>query len=257
LKPVLNGCYASDTEIMKTSQAALVGLVVLVLIVGGAYYLFIKKLPTMSSVVPETASSSSPGSSSTETSIPGMSEYTDSTYGFTFWYPSALQITQTSLNDSTDFPGGVEVQSLQVGSQGGTVIHVVNSATDTITDEPSNHASPIAQTEYFYDRLTNTWMEAFPQGNSNGGSDATTTANISQTTISGLFMLPSGLRFDATIIPLSTTRFLVINDGGGSSFTSELAKTVAEVGSSINPSEQVTAVQAEMTAYKESITKNI
>ncbi len=82
----------------------------------------------------------------------GMSEYTDPTYGFTFWYPTALQIAATTTQDATeDFPGGIAVETVQVGSLGGTSIIVVNSPTATITDEPSNHASPIAQTKYFYD----------------------------------------------------------------------------------------------------------
>ena len=67
-----------------------------------------------------------------------------------------------------------------------------------------------------------------------GGSAATTTANVSKTTISGLVMLPSGRRFDTTIIPVSATQFLVIGDGGGSSFTPQLAETVAQAGASVD-----------------------
>ncbi len=179
----------------------------------------------------------------------GTSEYTDSTYHFSFWYPSALQITATTTEDETGFPGGVVVETLQIGSMGGTSIVVVDSITHTITDEPSNHASPIAQTKYFYDSASGQWMVAFPQGITNGNSSATTTANVSKTTISGLVMLPSGRRFDTTIIPLSTARFLVISDGGGSSFTSQLAQTVAQTGASIDTSTQAAALQAEAAAY--------
>jgi hypothetical protein len=92
-------------------------------------------------------------------------------------------------------------------------------------------------------------MVSFPQGPNGSGSGATTTANISKTTISGLFMLPSGKRFDTTIIPLSTTQFLVISDGGGSSFTSELAQTVAQNGVSVDARVETAALQAEAAAY--------
>jgi hypothetical protein len=62
-------------------------------------------------------------------------------------------------------------------------------------------------------------------------------------------MLPSGRRFDTTIIPLSTTRFLVIGDGGGSSFTPQLAETVAQTGAAVNVSAETDALQTEATAY--------
>ena len=99
----------------------------------------------------------------------GMSQYIDSTYGFSFWYPSALQIITSNTQDSTSFPDGVAVETLQVGSMGGTSVIVVNSPTSTITDEPANHASPISQTEYFYDNTSKKWMVAYPQGKDTGG----------------------------------------------------------------------------------------
>ena len=178
----------------------------------------------------------------------GMSQYIDSTYNFSFWYPSALQITSITTQDSTSFPGGVAVETLQVGSMGGTSIVVVNSQASTITDEPANHASPIAQTEYFYDSTSKQWMVAYPQGKDTGGSGAPVAADVSKTTISGLIMFPSGKRFDTTIIPLSMTRFLVISDGGGSSFTGQLAETVVQKDAPVNTSKQAAALQAEATA---------
>ena len=81
----------------------------------------------------------------------GMSQYTDPTYGFSFWYPGALPVIATTANNSSEFPGKTAVEMLQVGPAGGVTIYVVNSPTSTITDEPAGHASPIAQTQYFYD----------------------------------------------------------------------------------------------------------
>jgi hypothetical protein len=178
-----------------------------------------------------------------------VSQYVDSAYGFSFWYPNALQVIVTSTSDSTDFPGGVAVETLQIGPTGGVTIYVVNSPTSNITDEPANHASPIAQTQYFYDSASGQWMVDYPQGTNGEGSAATTTANVSKTTISGLVMLPSGRRFDTTIVPLNTTRFLIVSDGGGSSFTPQLAETVAQTGASVNTSAQAAALHAEATAY--------
>jgi hypothetical protein len=180
----------------------------------------------------------------------GLSQYTDPTYGFSFWYPSALKVSLTTTNDSKSFPGGVAVETLLVGEMGSTSVVVVNSSASTITDEPDGHASPISQTKYSYDTTSNQWMISYPEGTPTGQGSATPTpADISKTTISGLYMLPSGKRFDTTIVPLSTTQFLVISDGGGSSFTSELAKTISQNGASIDAEVEATALQAEATAY--------
>ncbi len=207
------------------------------------YILFLQKSPTQT--VPPTITSTSTAPSETY----GMSEYTDPTYGFSFWYPSALQVTATTTNNNSDFPGGIAVEMVQVGPMGGVTIYVVDSPTSNITDEPVNHASPIAQTQYFYDNASGQWMMGYPQGENGGGSAATTTANVSKTTISGLVMLPSGRRFDTTIIPLSTTRFLVIGDDGGSSFSSLLTQRVGQMGASVDVSFEASALQAEATAY--------
>jgi hypothetical protein len=220
-------------------------LVIIIVVIAGicGYVLFSQKAPT------QTAPSTVTSTSTMPSEAYGMSQYVDPTYGFSFWYPSALQLTTTTANNSTDFPGGVAVETLQVGPAGGVTIYVVNSTTSHITDEPANHASPIAQTQYFYDSTSGRWMVDYPQGTNGGGSTATTTANVSKTTISGLVMLPSGRRFDTTIIPLSTTRFLVIGDGGGSSFTPQLAETITQTGASVNASAQAAALQTEATAY--------
>jgi PKD repeat protein len=228
---------------MKPKWIVLIIIVVVVIAGICGYVLFSPKAPTKTTPPTATSTGTAPGETY------GMSQYVDPAYGFSFWYPSALSVTATSTNDSAGFPGGVAVETLQVGPAGGITIHVLNSTSSTITDEPANHASPITQTQYFYDSASGKWMVDYPQGTNGGSSAATTTANVSKTTISGLVMLPSGRRFDTTIVPLSTTRFLVIGDGGGSSFTSQLAETVAQTGASVNASAQAAALQAEATAY--------
>ncbi|HEY5220869.1 MAG TPA: PKD domain-containing protein [Candidatus Paceibacterota bacterium] len=234
---------------MKTKWIVIIVIVVVIAGILG-YVLWAPKTPTQTALPTTTSTSTTPSETY------GMSQYTDPTYGFSFWYPSALLITTTTTNDSTDFPGGVAVETVQVGPTGGIAMYVVNSTSSMITDEPANHASPIAQTQYFYDSASGRWMVDYPQGTNGGGSAATTTANASKTTISGLVMLPSGRRFDTTIIPLSTTQFLVIGDGGGSSFTPQLAETVAEAGASINASTETGALQTEATAYDPNSTQN-
>ena len=179
----------------------------------------------------------------------GMRQYVDSKYHFSFWYPRAVQVTATTGQDRRSFPGGINVKTLAVGEPGGISVSVVVSPKQTITDEPNGHAAPIGQTKYFYDAKSKRWMVAFPEGNSLVGEGAAKPANVTEKTIGGLPMLPSGARFDATIIPLSTTLLLVVKDGGGSGFTKQLAKTVTPAGARVNLSTQSAALNAEADAY--------
>jgi hypothetical protein len=236
-----------NTSDMTTFGRWVVGIIVVIIIaIGILAFTATNKTPAPSTGSTATTTTTAPANTY------GMSEYTDPTYGFSFWYPSALTVTASTTNDTQSFPGGVAVETIQVGPAGGVSIEVVNSPNSTITDEPSNHASPIGQTKYFYDDSSNAWMVAYPDSAAAGDARATTTADTSKTTIGDVPMLPSGRRFDTTILPLSTTQFLVIGDGGGSSFTSQLAQTVTQSSSPVDPAAQATALQAEATAYNNS-----
>jgi hypothetical protein len=178
-----------------------------------------------------------------------VSRYVDAKYRFSFWYPSALRVTVAAADDAASFPGGVVVETLQV-SAGGISLYVVNSPQSTITDEPNGHAAPIPQTKYFFDASSQRWMVAYPEGTDGGGNSAPAPADVSKTTVGGLPMLPSSARFDTTIIPLSTTQFVVVQDGGGSAFTNELARTVAAAGAHVDAKALSAALRAEALGYE-------
>jgi hypothetical protein len=178
-----------------------------------------------------------------------MRHYVDAKYHFSFWYPAALPITVAAANDDARFPGGVTVETVQVAA-GDISLYVVNSPQSTITDEPNGHAAPIPQTKYFYDAASQRWMVAYPEGTDGGGNGAPAPADVSKTTIGGEPMLPSGARFDTTIIPLSTTQFVVVQDGGGSEFTNQLARTVAVAGARVEAAALSDALRAEALGYE-------
>ena len=161
-------------------------------------------------------------------------------------------ITVAAANDDARFPGGVVVETLQIGPPGGISLYVVNSPQSTITDEPNGHAAPIPQTRYFYDASSQRWMVTYPEGTDGGGSGAPAPADVSKTTVGGQPMLPSGARFDTTIIPLSTTQFVVVQDGGGSAFTNELARTVAAAGAHVDAAALAAALRAEALGLRRS-----
>jgi hypothetical protein len=179
-----------------------------------------------------------------------MSRYVDAKYRFSFWHPSALRITVAAANDDARFPGGVTVETVQVGSPGGIALYVVNSPQSTITDEPNGHAAPIPQTRYFYDASPQRWMVAYPEGTDGGGGGSGAPADVSKTTIGSLPMLPGGARFDTTIIPLATTQFVVVQDGGGSEFTNQLARTIAAAGARVEAAALSAALRAEALGYE-------
>jgi hypothetical protein len=181
----------------------------------------------------------------------GMRLYIDARHGFSFWYPKDQAIGAASGgHDTESFPGGDMIETVHVGEDGDIVIRVVNSPKHTITDEPNGHAAPIPQTRYYYDEKSRQWMVAYPEGDADGKPSAPAPADVSRKTIGGLPMLGSGARFNTTIIPLSTTRFLVVQSGGGSTYTDELAKTVAPVRADVDPAAKAAALQAEAEAYK-------
>jgi len=178
-----------------------------------------------------------------------MSRYVDAKYRFSFWYPRPLPITAAAANDDKSFPGGVVVETVQI-SGGDISLYVVNSPQSTITDEPNGHAAPIPQTKYFYDASSQRWMVAYPEGTDGGGNGAPAPADVSKTTVGGQPMLPSSARFDTTIIPLSTTQFVVVQDGGGSEFTNQLARTIAAAGAHVDAAALSAALRAEAIAYE-------
>ena len=178
-----------------------------------------------------------------------MRQYVDEKYHFSFWYPAALPITAAASSDDKSFPGGIVVETLQI-SGGDISLYVVNSPQSTITDEPNGHAAPIPQTKYFYDAASQRWMVAYPEGTDGGGSGAPAPADVSKTTVGGQPMLPSSARFDTTIIPLSTTQCVVVQYGGGSAFTNELAYTVAAAGAHVDAKTLAAALRAEAIAYE-------
>jgi hypothetical protein len=180
----------------------------------------------------------------------GMTQFVDKNYGFSFWYPGSLKVTSTTSNDTASFPGGTLVESLQVGDPGGVVLHVVNSPQGAITDEPKGHAAPIPQTELFMDAAMQIWMLRYPEGDSAGKPVEPKAIDPSKKIIGGLPMVATGARFDTTIIPLSKTRFVVVQDGGGAAFTAELAATVATAGAKVSADVQAKSLQAEAAAFK-------
>jgi hypothetical protein len=186
-------------------------------------------------------------------SVAGMTEYTDSSFGYSFWYPSNWTVT-TPVNP----PFGVQLQGVTVVATLGLQpagqtypsiqIKEARSTTRSITD--TGGAGPIGPITFFFDPTTHLWMTT--SNIETGSTDITKPANISINTMGGLHMFGGTSRFDTTIIPLSADDFVVVDDGGGANATA-LAKTVVatdpSVATPVSTAGQTTTIQAEKEAY--------
>jgi hypothetical protein len=192
-----------------------------------------------------------------------MQEYTDAHFGFSFWYPDGWQVTTvTNPPFGAQIQNGTIVKKMSVGNASDTwaiVIEEVNSPTMTITD--TGGAGPFGPVTYYFDTSNKSWMKVTGE-ESAGVPVATTTANVSVSTMDGLSMFSGTSRFDTTIIPISTStsssgvNFLVISDGGTVNATT-LAKTVTatnpsaiiSVDTPVSVAEQTQIIQAEENAF--------
>jgi hypothetical protein len=207
-------------------------------------------------------------STSSSISVPGMNEYTDSDFGFSFWYPNGWEVEQTAISNPGVYVGGTVIKEFTVGAPDktpfdpGVVISEYSSPGATITDPLSCGAMGNcgATTRYYFDIGTHTWMVQYPDGYSGEGGSAipgtTKAADISANTMGGLHML-SGSSGD-TIVPLSAQNFLVVSNAQSQSVSvpdnqDYLVQTVVATDPSVATPEsiaqQTAAIQAEQSAY--------
>jgi hypothetical protein len=184
-----------------------------------------------------------------------MSKYTDSKFGFLFWYPSTWTVVVQSPIQRDSFRGGTFVEQLSVNNPHppsnsrygaiGTQISVFRSSDQSITElGATNSASPVgADMKYFLDSKTHAWMLTILRDDTGSFQLPTTMpANTriklfppgAQTkTMGGLPIFPGAARFGAdSIVPLSPSDFIVVTteDPDGSTNQNYLADTILGAG---------------------------
>jgi hypothetical protein len=205
-------------------------------------------------------------SAQSKVSVSGMSEYTDSGFGFSFWYPTSWKLTETPVTDPTGsgwFHGGTIVKELDLANpkaskidftKPGVIIQEFFSPTNSITElGQTKSASPVgADQSYFFDGKTHIWMYKILSSAADDGPPGTLPADVSNNTMGRLHIFDGAQRHGANcIVVLSPTKFLVIatKDPGGDSLHRDLAKTVIAVGSNaakrIDVQEQTSAIRKE------------
>ena len=208
--------------------------------------------------------------------IPGMSQYVDSNFGFSFWYPDSWQITiaHSTLDAGTTYgTGAVVLQTISAKDPRrpayGVSVNEVYSPGMSIYGDPLYDPSPLSSyVNYFFDPTNNSWLVATgrtPQGD----SPATTTADTSDTTMGGLPIFSGYLRSSQMrIIPLSPVDFLAIYDNYSEASdeapppANAFATFVSTIVSTRNTAapilldvaQQRAAIQSEQSAYVEART---
>jgi hypothetical protein len=213
----------------------LLGIIAVLIIGGGIYFYHTKNATPVSTSTAQTSvsaqtnvsttpatqtSNSAPANTSavsTNISVAGMKQYTDSTFGFSFWYPASMQVTKTqpqsnssSMYDNSTIVNGPNTQVLGVITAPEFTAYEVYSPNMSILS--SVDAGPVGSDydKYFFDTQTHTWMYA-SDGGPTGAAGGTTAADTSNNTMGGLHIFNGYTRFGyKVIIPLSAEDFLAI-----------------------------------------------
>lgn len=204
------------------------------------------------------------GGNAQPTSVPGMSKYTDSDFGFSFWYPSNAVVNQIAVQGSS--PAGQTIlKRLSITVLGVDLwIDEVTSSSGTFI-VPGGACGYCAPVNFYFDRTQGAWMKQYPQGV--GGADMLPgefnktklpqLADVSHNTMGGLHIFSTEQKENASIIPLSAAHFVEVGDysgrNPGSGIQSPLVQTIVAtdptVAIPVPTAQQITTIQAEASAY--------
>ncbi|MDP9052313.1 MAG: hypothetical protein M3O31_16570 [Acidobacteriota bacterium] len=171
-----------------------------------------------------------------------MRRFTDTDFGFSFWYPSDWKVTQKPVVDPTRggwFRGAKMVKEFEIHSPAtavdddqppGVVLQEIVAPKGLTELGQTESASPVGVDQrYFFDRRAHRWMYSQISDAPDGTPPSTYTAEIRQRTMGGLPVFWGAARHGAEqIVPLDGRHFLAIStmDPGGSDSHVYLAATV-------------------------------
>jgi hypothetical protein len=190
------------------------------------------------------------GGNSQPTSVLGMSEYTDTNFGFSFWYPSSWSVTQAAtVGGSLTTAPAKRLLVSAPGNQMGFDVFEVSAPNGIVV------ASDNCTETYSFSSSAGQWMQT------QSGCDSPTTtqaANVSANTMGGLHEFNAGGNVQGTtgtVLPLSATSFVDVETFGDENYGSQkyLADTIlatnANVATPLSTAQQTATIQAEANAY--------
>lgn len=195
-------------------------------------------------------------------SVPGMSEYTDADFGFSFWYPSGWNVmsTTTTIRSLTETSGDVTA-----GPQGSIVLKTLAVSNDAKTIYIEEIVSPMGiywadgcrycqESEYF-STSTHQWLHEIL---TNGGSQSDPSYKLITSIVQrdSMKFTMGGLPFlniytdenTAMTIALTTSEFIMGYPDAGSLLKTIVA-TDSPVATPVSAAQQIATIQAEKDAY--------
>lgn len=244
-------CYTNSMS-MKTIFYFLVGIIALIAVV--------RVINNPAPAIPSTTGQAT--TTPEQLSVSGMEKYTDTDFGFSFWYPDTWKVSTVNVSNKNLYQGGEIKDALTISNGTSTVtIEKVSSASSTLLDRTGVGACPVCSPmRYYFDAAKHAWMLEYPEGTSTSTNQkpVTQVADTTENTMGGLHMFPGSRRFHGNvIIPLSAHDFLVVTvDGGmatGFMNSQGLARTIVAadpaVGVPVSEEEQKKVIQEEKEAY--------
>jgi hypothetical protein len=153
-----------------------------------------------------------------------VSQYTDSAFGFSFWYPTAWKVTEEPVADPTAdgwFPDAKILKELRIqntgasddnGQPSGVIIRELSAPAGLTELGRSKSPSPVGIDEkYFFDSGKHRWMNAQLTEAPDGSPPATFPLKIERRTMGGLPLFYGAARGGAeVIVPLNASHFLAL-----------------------------------------------
>jgi hypothetical protein len=237
-------------------------------------------LQTATSTTAITTTSQTPTQNPVAVSVHGMSKYTDSSFGFSFWYPISGSVSITPDSFYSSHGTTVSGWSTYMYGPNTSIVKSIEAPEFTIDEVYSPNMSILDAVDagpfgsdtdkYFFNPSLHTWMEQ-TDGGPRGGPGGTGPADTSNNTMGGLHILYGYTRFAIkVIIPLSAQHFLAIyskcNDASDylcnendtsvqsaiNKFKTSIQTIVATdplVATPVSAAQQTATIQAEAAAY--------
>jgi hypothetical protein len=198
-----------------------------------------------------------------------MSQYTDTNFGFSFWYPTAWKLTDGPVADPTDptgpgwFSDATIVKELHIRNPArlerdqpsGVVLRALLAPAGLTELGQSMSASPVGlDVRYFFDNGTHRWMYARLSEAPSGAPPATFPLEIKRRTMGGLPLFGGAVRHGGeVIVPLDESHFLAIStlDVGGDDIHTYLAATL--VATNLDSGKRVNSQLQAETIHREAV----
>ncbi len=183
--------------------------------------------------------------------VSGMKNYTDSDFGFSFWYPSSWSVNTGNAQYGNTTVKRLGIYPLNQPDLGVYLDEVIPS--DRSIGVGNSAKSGMVE-KYYFDASAHTWMYSHTdESGIQGDKVFTGPANVSTNTMGGLHMFTGAGTFGENIaVPLSATRF-VVSEVTGENNPLQLVKTIVatdpSVATPVSASQQREIIQAEKDDY--------